>query len=122
VELVHSFVSVGWILKGSHCIINYLTVNISKVLIFDLDQRLTMTNRHDIRAPPSSLISADTIPRVLSGINFPNSKDDLKEYAIHHLRNDEIEYADEVLDILERIPSRGYSNMPDIEHEVDKIK
>ena len=33
-----------------------------------------------------------------------------------------IEYADEVLDILERIPSRGYSNMPDIEHEVDKIK
>jgi hypothetical protein len=46
----------------------------------------------------------------------------LKAYAIHHLRKDEIEYADEVLDILERIPSRGYSNMPDIEHEVNKIK
>jgi hypothetical protein len=98
-----------------------LTVNSSKVLIFDLDQRLDMTNRRDSRAPPSSLISADTIPRVLSGIDFPNSKDDLKEYALHHLRKDEIEYAAEV-DILERIPSRGYSNMPDIEHEVDKIK
>lgn len=101
---------------------NSLTVNTSKVLIFDLDQLLAMTNRRDSRAPPSSLISADTIPRVLSGIDFPNSKDDLKKYAIDHLRKDEIEYADEVLDILEHIPSRGYSNMPDIEHEVDKIK
>jgi hypothetical protein len=92
------------------------------VLIFDLDQRLAMTNRRASGAPPSSLISAETIPRVLSGIDFPNSKDELKAYTIHHLRKDEIEYADEVLDILERIPSRGYSNMPDIEHEVDKIK
>jgi Protein of unknown function (DUF2795) len=101
---------------------NSLTVNSSKVLIFDLDQRLAMTKRLESRATSSSLISADTIPRVLSGIEFPNSKDNLKEYAMHHLRKYEIEYADEVLDILERIPSRGYSNMPDIEHEVDKIK
>jgi hypothetical protein len=101
---------------------NSLTVNTSKVLIFDLDQRLAITNIRDSRAPPSPLISTDTIPRVLSGIDFPNSKDDLKKYAIHHLREDEIEYADEVLDILEHIPSRGYSNMPDIELEVDKIK
>jgi hypothetical protein len=101
---------------------NSLTVNSSKVLIFDLDQRLAMTKRLESRATSSSLISADTIPRVLSGIEFPNSKDNLKEYAMHNLRKDEIEYADEVLDILERIPSKGYSNMPDIEHEVDKIK
>jgi hypothetical protein len=101
---------------------NSLTVNSSKVLIFDLDQRLAMTKRLESRATSSSLISADTIPRVLSGIEFPNSKDNLKEYAMHHLRKDEIEYADEVLDIIERIPSRGYSNMPDIEHEVDRIK
>ena len=56
-ELVHSFVSVGGILKGSRCNMNSLTVNSSKVLIFDLDQRLAMTNRRD-SAPPSSLISA----------------------------------------------------------------
>ena len=101
---------------------NSLTANSSIVLIFDIDQSLAMINRRDRSASPSSLISADTIPRVLSGIDFPNSKDDLKKYAIHHLRKDEIEYADEVVDILEHIPSRGYSNMPDIEHEVDKIK
>ena len=43
----------------------------------------------------------------LSGIEFPNSNDDLKGYAINHLRKDEIKYADEVLDILDHIPSRG---------------
>ena len=92
------------------------------MFIFDIDQPFAMINRRDRSASPSSLISADTIPRVLSGIDFPNSKDDLKKYAIHHLRKDEIEYVDEVLDILEHIPARGYSNMPDVEHEVDKIK
>lgn len=102
--------------------VNSLTVYSSIVLILDFDQRLAMSKRRDRSASPSLLISADTIPRVLSGIDFPNSKDDLKEYAIHHLRKDETEYADEVLNILEHIPSRGYSSMPDIEHEVDKIK
>jgi Protein of unknown function (DUF2795) len=81
-----------------------------------------MAKRRERTAGTSSLISTATIPRVLSGIDFPNSKNDLKEYAVHNLRKEEIEYADAVLDILDHLPSKRYSNMTDVEREVEKIK
>jgi hypothetical protein len=81
-----------------------------------------MTKRRERTAGTSSLISTATIPKVLSGIDFLNSKNDLKEYAVHNLRKEEIEYADAVLDILEHLPSKRYSNMTDVEHVVEKIK
>jgi hypothetical protein len=81
-----------------------------------------MTKRRERTAGTYSLISTATIPTVLSGIDFPNSKNDLKQYAAHNLRKDEIEYADAVLDILEHLPTRRYTNMTDVEREVKKIK
>jgi len=81
-----------------------------------------MAKRPEKAAVTYPLISAATIPTVLSGIDFPNSKNDLKEYAVRNLRKEEIEYTDAVLDILEHLPAKRYTNMADVEHEVKKIK
>src|SRR5918998_2190713 len=71
-------------------------------------------------AVASSSISA---ARVLSGIDFPKSKDALVQYAGHNLDNREkVEYTAEVLKVLEKLPSRKYSNMADVEYEVGRLK
>jgi hypothetical protein len=74
-------------------------------------------------AVASSSISAATIAKVLSGIDFPKSKDALMQYAGHNLDNREkVEYTTEVLKVLEKLPSRKYSNMADVEYEVGRLK
>jgi hypothetical protein len=70
----------------------------------------------------SSSISASTIAKVLSGIDFPKSKDSLKQYAKDNISKAKVEDADVVLDVLDDIPAREYTNMADVEHEVGRIK
>jgi hypothetical protein len=73
-------------------------------------------------AVKSSSISAATIAKVLSGIDFPKSKDSLKQYARNHISKAQVEDAKAVLDILDDLPSREYTNMVDVEHEVGRLK
>jgi Protein of unknown function (DUF2795) len=74
-------------------------------------------------AVTSKLISAAGIANVLAGIKFPRSKDDLVEYAGYHLDNRaEVEYTNEVLNILDKLPTKEYSNMADVEHEIGRLK
>ena len=73
-------------------------------------------------AVKSSSISAATIAKLLSGIDFPKSKDSLKQYARNHISKAQVEDAKAVLDILEDLPSREYTNMVDVEHEVGRLK
>jgi hypothetical protein len=70
----------------------------------------------------SSSISAATIAKVLSGIDFPKSKDSLKEYAKRHIYKAEVEDLEAVLKVLDELPSREYNNMADVEREVGRIK
>jgi HEAT repeat protein len=71
----------------------------------------------------SPLISAAGIANVLAGIKFPRSKDDLVEYAENHLDNrEEVEFTNEVLSILDKLPTKEYSNMADVEHEIGRLK
>ncbi len=70
----------------------------------------------------SSSISAATIAKVLSGIDFPKSKDGLKEYAKENISKAEVEDIEEVLKVFDELPSREYTNMADVEHEVGRIK
>jgi hypothetical protein len=74
-------------------------------------------------ASPS--ISAATIAKLLSGIDFPKSKAALVQYARHNLDNKEkAEYASatEVLKVLENLPPRKYSSMADVEYEVGRLR
>jgi Protein of unknown function (DUF2795) len=76
-------------------------------------------------AVASSSISAATIAKVLSGIDFPKSKAVLVKYARHNLGNRkkaEYTFAAEVLKVLEKLPSRKYSTIADVEHEVGTLK
>ena len=73
-------------------------------------------------AVKSSSISAATIAKVLSGIDFPKSKDSLKQYAKDHISKAEVEDAEAVLDVLDDLPAREYTNMADVEHEVGRLK
>ncbi len=70
----------------------------------------------------SSSISAATIAKVLSGIDFPKSKDGLKEYAKENISKAEVEDIEALLKVFDELPSREYTNMADVEHEVGRIK
>jgi hypothetical protein len=73
-------------------------------------------------AAKSSSISAATIAKVLSGIDFPQSKDSLKQYAKDHISKAQVEDAEAALDLLDDLPAREYTNMADVEHEVGRLK
>jgi uncharacterized protein DUF2795 len=74
-------------------------------------------------AVTSPLISAAGIADVLAGIKFPRSKDDLVKYAGYHLDNrEEVEYTNEVLNILNQLPTKEYSYMAEVEHEIGRLK
>jgi hypothetical protein len=70
----------------------------------------------------SSSVSAATIAKVLSGIDFPKSKDSLKQYAKDNISKAQVEDADAVLELIDDLPSREYTNMADVEYEVGRLK
>ena len=70
----------------------------------------------------SSSISAATIAKILSAIDFPKSKDSLKQYAEDRISKADVEDVETVLDILDDLPAREYTNMADVEHEVGRLK
>jgi hypothetical protein len=69
----------------------------------------------------SSSVSAATIAKVLSGIDFPKSKNDLKQYAKDNISKAQVEDADTVLDVLNDLPSREYTNMADVEKSISRV-
>ncbi|HYX57073.1 MAG TPA: DUF2795 domain-containing protein [Nitrososphaeraceae archaeon] len=73
-------------------------------------------------AVKSSSISAATIAKILSAIDFPKSKDSLKQYAEDRISKADVEDVETVLDILDDLPAREYTNMADVEHEVGRLK
>ena len=73
-------------------------------------------------AVKSSSVSAATIAKVLSGIDFPKSKDSLKQYAKDNISKAQVEDADAVLELIDDLPSREYTNMADVEYEVGRLK
>jgi hypothetical protein len=73
-------------------------------------------------AVTSSSISAATIAKVLSGIDFPKSKNDLKEYARDHISKAGVQDPESVLNLLDELPAREYTNMAEVEHEIGRLK
>jgi hypothetical protein len=70
----------------------------------------------------SSSISAATIAKVLSGIDFPKSKDGLREYAKENISKAEVQDIETLMNIFDELPAREYTNMADVEREVGRIK
>jgi hypothetical protein len=89
-------------------------------------REVEVTEKPSIRggraATASSSISAATIAKVLSGIDFPKSKNDLKEYARDHISKAQVGDTEAVFSLLDELPPREYSNMADVEREIGRIK
>ena len=73
-------------------------------------------------AVKSSSISAATIAKVLSGIDFPQSKGSIKQYVKDHISKAQVENTEAVLDLLDDLPAREYTNMAEVEREVGRLK
>ena len=96
-------------------------------------KRIRAAEEAESEEPPSKkggkvaaqVFSAAAIAKVLSGIDFPKSKDGIKKYARNNLDNfstkPQQQKPEAVLDLLDRIPEKQYSNMADVEREAAKV-
>jgi len=74
------------------------------------------------KAAEKSSISASTIAKALSGIEFPETKDSLMQYVHKHMSKLEIKDSRTILNILGQIADREYNDMSEIEQEIGTIK
>jgi hypothetical protein len=72
----------------------------------------------------AQVFSAATIAKVLSGIDFPKSKEGIKKFAQQNLttsltprERQEAEPSEAILDLLDKIPEKQYTNMAEVEQE-----
>ena len=72
-------------------------------------------------AAATSSVSAATIAKVLSGIDFPKTKYSLKGYAKKNISKVEIEDPNIVLDVINRLPNKKYNNMADVEKSISSV-
>jgi hypothetical protein len=69
----------------------------------------------------TSSISAATIAKVLSGIDFPKTKNSIKEYAKKSISNIKVRDPDTILDIMDRLPNREYNDMANLEKSISFV-
>ena len=75
------------------------------------------------KAAATESISAAAIAKVLSGVDFPKTKENLKEYAEKNVSK--VRFGGDpnaILDVIDRLPDREYNDMADVEQQVGKIK
>jgi hypothetical protein len=73
------------------------------------------------RTAATSLVSAASVAKVLSGIDFPKSKDSLKEYAKGHISKAEVKDPNIILNIIDKIADKQYHNMTDVEKSISRV-
>jgi hypothetical protein len=73
------------------------------------------------RAAATSSVSAATVAKVLSGVDFPKNKVHLKDYAQKHMKDVEAADPQRILSVIDSLPDREYQNMADIEKSVGQL-
>src|SRR5437588_7243950 len=73
------------------------------------------------KAAVKSSISAATIAKALSGIDFPKTKDSLKKYAKKNISKVEVQATTDILNVINQLPDRKYNNMADVEKSIGDI-
>jgi hypothetical protein len=73
------------------------------------------------RAATTSSVSAAAIAKVLSGVNFPKNKDELRDHAQKNMTDKEVVYYQDVLSVIDSLPDREYQNMADVEKSVGRV-
>jgi hypothetical protein len=73
------------------------------------------------RAAVRSSVSAAAIAKALSGIDFPKTKDSLKQYAKKNISKVQIQATTDILNVINKLPNRKYNNMADVEKSIGDI-
>lgn len=73
------------------------------------------------RTAATSSVSAAAIAKVLYEIDFPKTKNKLKEYAEKNISKIEIGNPTEILNVIDRLPNRQYNDMADLEKSISSI-
>jgi hypothetical protein len=73
------------------------------------------------KAAVRSSISAASIAKVLSGIDFPKTKDGLRQYAKKNIFKVEVQAPTDLLNVINQLPDRKYNNMADVEKSIGDI-
>lgn len=73
------------------------------------------------RAAVKEAVSAATIAKVLSGINFPKDRDGLKDYARTNAPKSGIDKPTGVIKVIEKLPDKNYKDMADVERSVSQV-
>jgi hypothetical protein len=77
-------------------------------------------SRRGGRAAAAS-VSAAAVAKILSRVDFPKSKSDLKDYAAKHASEAGVRDSGAILDVIDQLPDRQYQNMADVEKSVGSV-
>ncbi len=73
------------------------------------------------RAAATSSVSAAAIAKVLSGVNFPKNKGELRDHAQKHVTDVKVTDPQRILTVIDKLPDRDYQNMADVENSLGGI-
>ena len=73
------------------------------------------------RAAATTSVSATTVAKVLSGVDFPKNKGELRDYAQKHMTVVEVADPQRIISVIDSLPDREYQNMADIEKSVGQV-
>lgn len=74
------------------------------------------------RAAVTSSVSATTVAKVLSGVDFPKNKGGLKDHAQKNMRDmEEVGDPQRILSVIDNLADREYQNMADVEKSLGQI-
>lgn len=66
-------------------------------------------------------VSAATVAKVLSGVDFPKNKGELRDYAQKHMTEVEVADPQGIIGVIDKLPDREYENMADVEKSVGQV-
>ena len=66
-------------------------------------------------------VSASTLAKSLSGIDLPQSKENINKYISRNIANMNKESQSKILKIFESLPKKDYKDMTEIEKELGRI-
>jgi hypothetical protein len=58
---------------------------------------------------------------VLSGVDFPKNKGELRDYAQKHMTEVEVADPQGIIGVIDKLPDREYENMADVEKSVGQV-
>jgi Protein of unknown function (DUF2795) len=72
-------------------------------------------------AAATTSVSAAAVAKMLSGVDFPKNKDELRDYAQKHITDSEVADPQRIISVIDRLPEREYKNMADVEKSVGQV-